>query len=184
VFEDSTSHSPLPNIPAARCEHCGKLARVYILEGYADGKPLRRCLCLNCADTEDERWLDGDTGLIGGRRSSASLLTAVGLLLLAFGAFVDELGIHTSIGFGLKQQTSLLIGALVVILGGLLRIDVLTVAGVILFGLAALADVFREIGSPGVGWQQGMAIVAGVAFLLAGLLLRRRRTPRRLSLES
>ena len=159
------------------CEHCERPARVHILKGYLEGQPIRQSLCIACADAVDEHFLSNVTERSPRRSGLATLLTVTGLLLVAVGATVDELGIHTSVGFGLKQQACLLLGAFVVLLGSLWRVDVLTALGSLLFAAAALADVLQPGGSPGVGWLQGAAIVAGLLCLATGLLIWSHREP-------
>jgi hypothetical protein len=166
---------PNPDIQRARCERCSAPARVFVLEGYVDGQPVRHHFCLECADSAYRHYLDRGAGVIRPRLSFGSLLIIVGLLLTAVGASVDELGLHGSGGFGWKQQGGLLIGMVVLVLGALLRVDILAIVGAILVGAAALADVFGPVGSPGVGWKQGALILAGLLVLAAGIFMRRRR---------
>jgi hypothetical protein len=163
------------------CEQCGAPQRVAILVGYADGGPVRRSLCLECADAADAGRVSGSVGPTRRRPTMGSLLIATGLLVTLFGIVVDLFGVQTNAGFGLKQQAGLLVGALVVTLGAVLRIDILAVSGAILLGLAGLADLCEEVGTPGLGWQQGGAILTGLGFFLAGLLLWHRRAQRSLS---
>ena len=161
-------------MPRARCERCGAPARVYILEEYVDGKPVHRHLCLGCANTAYERYLRRGAGHVRPRPSLSALLIAAGLVLVILGASADLFGIQGSAGFGWKQQASLLAGALAVILGALLRVDALMLGGSVLVAVAVLADVYGTIGSPGIGWRQRAAIVAGLVLVQAALFLRKR----------
>jgi hypothetical protein len=179
VFHGGDQPSTQTTSPAVRCALCDRPARVHILKGYDHGRPIRQSLCLSCANAADERLLSETLERRQRRSGRATLLTVTGLLLIVLGGAVDQLGIHTSVGFGLKQQTSLLLGAFVVILGALLRIDVLAALGALLFAAAALADVLKPGGSPGVGWQQGAALVVGLLCLVAGLVNWTHREPRR-----
>jgi len=158
----------------APCERrgCGKPARVLVLVGYDGPKPLRRHLCLRCAETAFEDYLVEPNGAPRSRLSVASLLIAGGILVAAVGATADEWGVQGSSGFGWKQQSALAVGGLLVVLGGLLRADVVAVVGTVLFGLGALADLFGTFGSPGMGWRQMLLIFAGLVSMCWGLLLR------------
>lgn len=171
--------APGPRVERQQCERCGAPARVCVLEGYVGSHPVHRHFCLDCADSAYRLYLENSPGRVRPRLSWASLFISAGLLLTALGAAADEFGVHGSAGFGWKQQGSLLVGALVVVIGALLRVELLAIAGAVLVGLAALADVFGPVGSPGVGWKQAATIFTGLAFLSAGLLTRKRRSPQR-----
>ncbi len=158
-----------------RCERCGAPVRVHILEGYVEGKPVRRHLCSDCADTAYALYLKHGAGHVRPRLSLGSLLITGGLLLVVLGISVDQFGIQGSAGFGWKQQAGLLAGLFVVIVGSLLRIDVVAIAGAILVAIAALADVSGLIGAPGVGWRQQAVILAGLVFIWGGIFLRKRQ---------
>jgi hypothetical protein len=110
----------------------------------------------------------------------SSLIIIIGLLLAVLGASADLFGMHGAAGFGWKQQAGVIVGALLVVLGALLRVDALAVGGLILFAVAALADVYGTIGAPGMGWRQRVAIIVGLVLVLGGLRLRHRRPPQRL----
>ena len=161
------------------CDRCGRPRRVGILAGYVDGRPAYRSFCLACAEAADEERFRETPAQFRPQPTLASLLIAAGLLLTLFGAAIDQFGVQTSVGFGAKQQAGLLIGVLIITLGALLRVDVLLTAGSILFVVAALADFVGELGTPGLGWQQGSAILVGLASFLIGLLLWGRKSPRR-----
>jgi hypothetical protein len=154
---------------------------VNVLEGYVGGQPTRRHFCLECADVAYGLYIEGGTGRTRPRPHLSSLLIAAGLLLALVGASVDLLGIEGHAGFGWKQQAGLVVGTLLVALGALLRVDALAIGGALLFGVAALADVYGTVGTPGVGWRQRAAILAGLVVVLVGFYARERRLSRRLS---
>jgi len=154
------------------CERCGAPSRVSMLVGYAAGRPVRRRWCLSCADL----FVSHSTRGAGGnsrRRLSVGVTTLFGgAVVTLLGATFDQLGVHGSGGFGWMQQMAVSVAGLFVVLGALLRVDVVAVAGTILMGCAALADVFGQAGTPGVGWRQGAMVVGGLGLTLWGLHLR------------
>lgn len=162
--------------PVARlCESCGGPAQVTALQGYANGKPVRRQFCLRCAD----RALDlheGRTAPPPRRRlSPAALLLLGGLVLVLVGLLAGDFGDPARRGFGAYQLAAVLAGTLLVTVGAMLRADVVAVAGTILFGLGVLADLFVAVGATGVGWRQAAAMVVGLTSMGAGLALRHLR---------
>jgi len=110
----------------------------------------------------------------------SSLIIAVGVLFAVLGVSFDLFGMKGAAGFGWKQQGGVVVGVLLVVLGALLRADVLAIGGAVLFGAAALADVYGTLGSPGVGWKQRLAVAAGVLLILMGIWLRKRKRQQRL----
>lgn len=158
------------------CERCGGPARVSALEGYEDGKPVYRQLCLGCADAAFKSYLEGGAGHSRPLPSVGSLLIVSGMVLAALGFAADLLGIHGSEGFGWRQEGGILVGALVVVVGVLARVDILAIAGAILVGIAAMADVRGLMGAPGFGIRQQAVALTGLMLILGGQLLRRRRS--------
>ncbi len=157
------------------CERCGAPAQVTILEGYRSGKPVRHYLCLSCADAAFDLYPGRCSNTLRPRLSWSGSLLFAGMVLTALGASADELGIHGQPGFGWSQQAGLAVGALLLLVGCLARIDVVAIAGAGLFGLSALADFLGPLGSPGIGLKQGGAIAVGLVLLMAGFASRRRR---------
>jgi hypothetical protein len=167
--------------PAARplqCEQCSGRARVHVLEGYVQGKPVHRHLCLDCAEDAYNQYLTGGSTGARPRPHLSTLMVLAGVLLVTLGAVVDLLGVEGQAGFGWKQQLGLGAGVLLVVLGALLRVDGLTICGGILLGLAVVADVWGLIGSPGLGWRQSAVILVGLVLILTGLHARNRRLRR------
>ena len=156
------------------CEICGEPTRVRILEGYIDGKPMLRHFCFRCADEAHVK-MQVMAGEHSGRRMSiGGLLIFAGLFVGAIGVLGDYLGIEGHSGLGWYQQTGIALGALLIVVGSLFRVDTMAEAGVLVFGLSLLADVFGLRGAAGIGWKQQLATLAGVAMALTGIWLRRR----------
>ena len=165
-------------VPAA-CEACGEPARVRILRGYREGRPVRHAFCLSCAERLGEQL--EPTAYSGGlargrvRLSAGAILMFGGFLVALVGLSSDYFGVGGHPGIGWAQQAGLAGGLLLVGIGALLRVDVLNVAGTLCVGLAALADVLGSGPSPGIGWRQQLVIGAGLVLVILGLALRHRR---------
>jgi hypothetical protein len=185
--EDSVDRGSTPReagtqeLPVTPCERCGAPARVHVLAGYVEGRPVHRHFCHACADVAYELQLEVGVGRVRPRPRVSSLIIAVGVLFAVLGASFDLLGIEGAAGFGWQQQGGMAVGVLLVILGGLLRVDAIAIAGALLFGAAALADVYGTLGSPGIGLKQQFFVAAGVSLILAGIWLRRRKRQQRLA---
>lgn len=153
------------------CDTCGKSASVQLLAGYRDGRPVRRQLCLACAGTAPELLRP----LIPSRhlRLDAALVLA-GALVCVLGLVRDLL--PTSVGgFGWQQMLGVSVGALVLVLGLITRVDFLAAGGVVVLGIAGAADLLLSSSSSGIGWKQELLIVFGLVIVLAGLRLGRIR---------
>jgi hypothetical protein len=151
----------------APCERCQSVARVTILEGYENNQPVRRRLCMACADEAFDRGA-GRRGLWQGKLSFRAVLLLAGGVLALLGALADVFGHHGAAGFGCYQLAAVSVGGLFVVIGALLRIDLLVLPGAILFALGVLADAFGRVGTPGLGWRQQTLIVLGAVLLLLG----------------
>lgn len=158
------------------CDTCGKSATVQLLAGYRDGRPVRRHLCLACAVSAPQLLRP----LIPSRhlRLDAALVLA-GVLVCVLGLVRDWL--PTSVGgFGWHQMLGVSVGALVLVLGLMTRVDFLAAGGVVVLGIAGAADLLLRSGSAGIGWKQELLIAFGLVMILAGLRLtriRRRAAP-------
>ena len=170
--------------PPARCDRCGAPARVHVLAGYVEGRPVHRHFCHACADVAYELQLEVGAGNARPRPRVSSLIIAVGVLFAVLGTSFDLFGVEGAAGFGWKQQGGVAIGVLLVVLGGLLRVDAIAIAGAVLFGAAALADVYGLLGSPGFGSKQRFAVAVGVFLVLIGIWLRKRKRQQRLASAS
>jgi hypothetical protein len=157
------------------CDRCGAPARVHVLAGYADGRPIGRHFCHACADVAYELHLGAEAGPGRPRPRVSSLIIVVGVVFAVLGTSFDLFGVKGAAGFGWQQQGGVAAGVLLVILGGLLRVDALAIGGALLFGAAVLADVYGTLGSPGIGLKQQLLVAAGVLLIFAGVWLRRRK---------
>jgi len=151
------------------CELCGRPARVHVLEGYAAGRPLRRCFCVPCAAAPSS-----SPRAAQARPARLRLRIVVGLAGVALalvGLLGDQLIPEGHAGFGWYQRIGALIGALVLFIGMLVRAEVVVAGGALFLGAALCADWFGLTRGPGIGWkQQTMLAVGGacVVLVLAG----------------
>ena len=156
------------------CDTCGKSATVRVLEKYADGEPVFKRYCLECAQRAGGApVIEGDAAPKH-RLSFGSMLIAAGVLIVIVAATGDYIGIRGSSGFGWYQALGICLGALCVLIGALLGVDVIAIFGTIIFGLAACSDLLGIAGVPGIGWKQNLAIFAGVVLTTVGVILRLR----------
>ena len=149
------------------CEHCGGPARVYVLEGYADGRPKFRCVCLGCLETL------GPVLASGPRRRPLRLrvlVLMVGVVLLAIGAFGDYLIPNTPVGFGWHKQIGVALAGALLLVGLLLGAEVIALGGGLFLAGCVFAGEFGLTKGAGVGWKQGFMIAAGGWLLLVGWL--------------
>jgi len=157
------------------CQICGAEARVRILVGYRRGEPVFGVYCLACSDQLESLKVMGGIDSSRRRLSLGSMLIVGGLVIGMLGVAGDYLGIRGARGFGLYQQFGVAVGALFILVGALLRVDAVGVVGMVVFALAACADLLGLAGTAGIGWKQQSAIVAGSVLIVAGIVLRRRR---------
>ncbi len=158
-------------IAMPRCSTCADPARVSVLKGYDEGAPVRVEYCSACADALYRRRRER----VAGGKSKLNLSTIIlitGLLLVSVGVFADYFGHQGSAGFGAYQVAAIVLGGLVVVLGALLRIDLFVIPGLVLSALGALADVFGHVGTPGFGWRQQIAVIAGLVLVSVALARR------------
>ncbi|MFO0837885.1 MAG: hypothetical protein U1D55_05115 [Phycisphaerae bacterium] len=160
-----------PPDAARTCAVCGASARVHVLEGYRGGQPCYRSLCFQCADAARRVERVSPRRHRTGRGLALALILG-GVSLGILGAVGDRLGIGANRGFGWLQQSGLATGALFVVLGALLRIDLIAIVGTILFGLAASADLLRGTDRHLIGWRQQSAILLAAVITAAGVTLR------------
>jgi hypothetical protein len=165
----------------AACEVCGEVARVLVLEGYANGQPVLRRFCLKCAAEA----APADAGVFGERtRVRLHVLVALaGLALCAVGLFGDFLIPAAHAGFGWHQQLGVFAGALLLVVGLLLRTEVIALGGAFLLAASLGADWFGLTRGPGIGWKQQVMLAVGVLCLLAAGITRRRTAARRRRLD-
>lgn len=156
-----------------RCEVCGIAAsRVSVLSGYFEGQPVMSHLCLLCVD-------DPKTSLISARQGRSRgglglLLISLGALLgivVMFGDYIPGFeGTHQGIGY--VQQMGIVLAAVAIFFGAVLRIDLVAMAGGMLLVLALSADMFTLHRGMGFGWKQMVAIGAVSLLVVVGLGLR------------
>lgn len=154
-------------VTGPRCEGCGRPARVHILEGYREGKPVTRASCLHCADTLLTK--PGARPMSSAPRNGwAILLMAAGAVLAVSGVLADQVGVRGASGFGGYQVVGVIAGALSVLIGAVLRSDAVGAAGLVVLVLAASADLLHFGGQAGFGWKQRAAVVLGLLLVFAG----------------
>ncbi len=153
-----------------RCENCNAVSRVLILDGYARGQPVLRRLCLDCAARAAPK-----RAACGGERARVTwhaLVSLAGFVLCVVGLAGDWLVPGGHAGFGWHQQMGAVTGVLLILVGLLLRADVIALAGAFLLGAALCSDWFGLTRGPGIGWKQQYMAGAGVLCLLFGGLVR------------
>lgn len=166
--------------PAGACEVCRQSARVAALLGYRDGAPVVHHWCLACSDTAARQALLAAHGRRARRGRSAALLGSYfGLLVGFFSLAGDHLGITGHPGFGHYQQIGVLLGALCIALGALARVELVAVAGTVVFCAALLGDALGLRGGAGFGWKQELGFVVAVILTAVAVVLQTRRLYRR-----
>lgn len=166
------------------CESCGDPAILLVLEGYSQSRPVRRAFCANHAQFAGNRLRPRTEAEPRPRRGSAAIAIGLGALTLTLIAMLGDRMPSTHAGFGIAQAVGLAVGAFCVVLGGVLRLDVVSIGGALLAGMSLLADFAGGGRSAGFGWRQQLVLAVGFLLLgLAGLLAwrsiqaRRERNP-------
>jgi hypothetical protein len=154
------------------CARCAADARVSVLTGYPGGRPQRVWFCLRCADGAYDEFVGVANPSRRRRLGVGSLLLAAGVLLMVVSLLADTLGINGSPGFGWFQQSAVILGGVLLLLGAVSRADIVAVIGTLLLLAGLLADVAGRMGSPGFGWRQALALVVGFALFVSGWLIR------------
>jgi hypothetical protein len=101
------------------------------------------------------------------------LVALAGLVLCVVGLFGDYLVPPAYPGFGWHQQLGVVIGALMLLIGLLLRVEVVAFAGAFLLGASVSADWLRLTRGVGIGWKQQAMIAVGALCLLIAWTVRR-----------
>ncbi len=161
------------------CRVCGRRACVHVLERYERGRPIVERFCLGCVDTPAAL---SAAAVRGVRPGLPVLAGASGLALLAVGLFGDFLIPDRSPGFGVYQQTGVVLAVLLGLVGILLRVGPVAFCGLFLLAASISADWFGLVSGPGIGWKQQTMIMVGAALAgcgIVGRLLRRSRALRR-----
>ncbi len=151
------------------CDLCGKPARVCVLHGYRDGAPVYGRYCLDCPSTSD---FDHSARSRSSKRLSLHLLICLlGVVIGVLGGAADLVVSDAHPGFGWYQRTGVLVGAIIVLLGMLVRAEVVALVGVFLFAGAVSWDCFSYSDAPGVGWKQQTALVVSAFLLVLAVVL-------------
>lgn len=164
-----------PDAPAPpACDVCGRPAVVHVLDRYLRGQPRLLRFCAACR----ARTHFGPAGAEAEapRIRLSSLLALAGLACCLVGVFGDSLVLPSRPGFGLVQGGGLLLGLLIFFVGGLLRADLIALAGVLLAGASLGADLLGVVRGPGFGYRQQLLTAFGLAVLGLGLAARFRST--------
>jgi hypothetical protein len=154
------------------CDSCAAPARVRILDGYRDGAPQIRTLCLRCAEGDAPPVLDAAG--VKERLPVSTLLAVVGISLAFVGLFGDTLTFTVAAGFGWYQKIGAAVAVVLILLGALLKTDLIVLSGGFLFLLACGADWLGGARTPGFGWKQELAVLLAVMFVAAAMLGRTR----------
>lgn len=152
----------------ARCETCGEPARVRILEGYSNGQPIVHRFCLGCvgyAAPLSSRPRAGKP-----RLRMPVLVGLAGVVLGTVGVFGDAFILESNTGFGTYQQGGVVLGALLVFIGAVLRADVVALGGAFVFVGALTADWFGMARRPGIGSKQQIVLAMSLACVSYGVL--------------
>ncbi len=153
------------NASRPTCEICGSPAIVHITHEDHQGVLVRH-LCLACADGEQQALHTWNRGV-----DRAAVLAVLGLSILVISVFADHLGFGRSPGFAWKQEAGVLLAALLLLTGALIRVPTLSVCGLLAGGVTVLADRIGFGDSAGFGWQQVAGTAVGGLLLLWGYAL-------------
>ena len=156
------------------CEDCGEPGRVQILQGYRAGSPVVRFLCMQCADQTCSVTVKESAGVVRGRLSAGATLVLGGVCLGLLVIFRQQIGLGEISGLGGGGRLIASLGALLVLLGALLQVDVVGVLGTLVFGVAAGTNLIGLANAEHVGLVSSGGLAASVGLIVAGLIVRRR----------
>lgn len=162
-----TASSRAPSDRTERCSQCGRASCVHVLEGYSGQTPVFRSLCLACSENHAT---PDPVALMRPRLSLSAAVVATGVIVGAGGALADHFGIGGSSGFGMAQSIGVVVGAVCILVGALLRVDMIGILGGILFITSIVADLLSIGGRSGFGWKQTAAVAGGAALTGAGMV--------------
>ncbi len=151
------------------CEICGVPAVVHINDQASEGATMRH-LCFQCADREDM-----SSATRTRRLNFGAVLAAVGLMLLVISLLADVLAFGDAEGFGWQQLSGVALAGILVLVGAVMRIPTLLVAGLIGVVMTILADWLAFGSAEGFGWRQILGCVVGLILVVSGVSLARRQ---------
>lgn len=158
---------PVVDLTRKTCARCGAPARVCVLEGYRNGEPIMGYYCLNCP--VDPSHSHGVSGPARARLSVPVLICLAAMTLAVLGGGADIVTSEANPGFGWYQRMGVIAGIVLTFVGVLLRVDLLALGGVIIFGGALTFDFLSLGGSPGIGWKQQVLLVLSAVLLVTAV---------------
>lgn len=166
---DATPQAAITGDPSC-CEDCGRQARVVVLEGYTDGRPRRRAMCLAHAAERAPQALRRQPG--PRRPSITTLIGIAGGVGAMIGLLGDSLTTAVPMTFGWSQGALVAAGGLIIFVGALLRADFVALAGTLLFIGGLCAEWLSGAPAEGFGVRQQGFVVVGVALFAMPLFKR------------
>ncbi|MCC7292203.1 MAG: hypothetical protein IT449_09110 [Phycisphaerales bacterium] len=156
------------------CEQCGQLARVHISDQVPGKGKVMRHLCLPCAERTQQ-----DAPLVETAAapplSEAAVFLATGAFVTTLSASADYVRLGEQPGFGWYQIAAIFISIVLFLAGVVMRATSITLIALLMGGLTLFADWIKVGHVEGFGWHQRIGTATGVALMLWGLWLARRR---------
>jgi hypothetical protein len=163
------------DIPAVEeCQNCGAPVRVQVLKGYRAGRPVVRFLCMDCADRVEELESAEASTRTRQRLSVRAMLVIGGLGLGLVAMLGKQVELARSGAFSVEQRLTVCLGAFLVVLGALLRVDVVGVIGTVLFAVALGAGLLHLINAAQAGFLPAIEMILSLVLIGVGLSIRRR----------
>jgi hypothetical protein len=179
----AVSPAPTPTVTPTRrestaatrcCAVCDRPARIHVLQGYHDGERLVRHLCLHCAQSQ-QQWQAPKTVESSESRARpriSTLLTSVGVAIGLVALLGDWVSPDVRAGFGLYQQSGIAIASILILMGMVVRSDVIVLGGMASFVGVMLLDHLGGTPTPGLGWKQQTLLMAAVVLVGVALTIR------------
>jgi len=149
---------------SAACEGCGLFARVHILEGYQQGEPIYRRLCLKCAAAVARAPAARRSFRFTFSLFSLAAGVLCGCAALAAGTLPANLPF-----FSWLRGGGVAAGALLVVIGTFLRVDLIALGGALVFCGAVARDWF-PLGPLGLTTCESLLLGLAVVSLLYGVV--------------
>lgn len=143
---------------------------MHVLEGYVRGEPVVRRLCFQCASRFPPAVLEGPREKP--RIRIAGLIGLAGVVFGAVGVFADAFIPEGQVGFGWYQRTGVALAVVIVLVGTLMRADIVALGGLFLFGAALCADWLGVARTPGIGSKQQALLAISAACVVLALVAR------------